>query len=88
MSRQLHTNVRAIYHAGVFTLLEPVALPDGAQVQLDVRLTEPAKAQYKPPPVHPNTFVSATTLDALTGVVATGGDALGDTEALYDSERD
>ena len=33
---------------------------------------------------HPTKFVSATKLDDLTGLIEVGGDALADSEALYD----
>jgi hypothetical protein len=35
---------------------------------------------------YPTRFVSAERLDALTGVVNIGGDALADSEALYDAD--
>jgi hypothetical protein len=37
--------------------------------------------------VYPTRFVPAERLDALTGVVNVGGDALADSEALYDADR-
>jgi hypothetical protein len=37
--------------------------------------------------VYPTRFVSAKRLDALTGVINIGGDALADSEALYDADR-
>ena len=38
-------------------------------------------------PVYPARFVPAERLDALTGVVNVGGDALADSEALYDADK-
>jgi hypothetical protein len=38
-------------------------------------------------PVYPTRFVPAERLDALTGVVNIGGDALADSEALYDADH-
>jgi hypothetical protein len=38
-------------------------------------------------PAYPTRFVSAERLDALTGVVNIGGDALADSEALYDADQ-
>ena len=37
--------------------------------------------------VYPTRFVSAERLDALSGVVNIGGDALADSEALYDADK-
>jgi hypothetical protein len=39
-----------------------------------------------PKSVYPTRFVPAKRLDALTGVVHIGGDALADSEALYDAD--
>jgi predicted DNA-binding antitoxin AbrB/MazE fold protein len=71
------TYIRAVHHHGVLELLDLVELPEGAQVKLLV-LREDADLAY---PTH---LVPAEKLDSLTGLVAAGGDALADSEALYD----
>jgi predicted DNA-binding antitoxin AbrB/MazE fold protein len=79
------TLVRAIHHEGVLKLLDEVTLPEGAQVSVIVFDKAIDEAQ-SPETVgfYPTRFVPAERLDRLTGVVAVGGDALADSEALYD----
>ncbi len=81
------TQVRAVHHDGVLKLLDPLELPEGAEVSV---LVLPALANQgdTSTPVelaHPTRLVSAQRLDALTDLVAVGGDALADSEALYES---
>lgn len=71
------TYVRAVHRHGVLELLDLIELPEGARVKLLV-LEEDADL------VHPTHVVPAERLDKLTGLVAVGGDALADSEALYD----
>jgi hypothetical protein len=71
------TFVRAVHHHGVLELLDLVELPEGARVKLLV-LSDGSDLAY---PTH---VVPAEKLDGLTGLVAVGGDALADSEALYD----
>jgi hypothetical protein len=70
------TYVRAVHHHGVLELLDLLELPEGAQVKLIV-LPEDSGLTYA---TH---VVPAERLDKLTGLVAVGGDALADSEALY-----
>lgn len=79
------TLVRAIHHKGVLRLLTEVALPEGAQVSVivfDKPLDEAPSADAGGR--HPTRLVPAERLDRLTGLVAVGGDAVADSEALYD----
>ena len=46
----------------------------------------PADQPSKPPLVYPTRLVPAAQLDNLTGLVPVGGDALADSEALYDPD--
>ena len=87
MNNHTYANVRAVYHDGVLTVLYPLPLPDGAQVQLDIHLQEqtPAPQSFVR---YPTVFFPAKDLDRLIGIVAVGGDALEDSEALYDSDWD
>jgi predicted DNA-binding antitoxin AbrB/MazE fold protein len=80
------TRVRAIHRDGVLELLTPLELPEGAQVSVIV-LETPTDEANQPHVVelaYPTRLVPAKKLDALTDLVAVGGDALADSEALYD----
>ena len=80
------THARAIHRDGVLELLTPLELPDGAQVHVIV-LEKPSNGGDQPQKVelaYPTRLVSADRLDSLTDLVEIGGDALADSEALYD----
>ena len=80
------TRVRAIHRDGVLKLLTPLELPEGAQVNVIV-LETPADEANQPHAVelaYPTRLVPAKKLDNLTDLVPVGGDALADSEALYD----
>lgn len=85
MGTHTYIKVRAVYHEGVLTVLDPVTLPDGARVQLDIHLQEQAPGQQGAAQ-YPTMLIPATELDTLTGIVTAGGDALTDSEALYDPD--
>lgn len=70
------------------TLLDPLDLPEGAQVQVDVKLMVDEAKASPPTGVYPSRFVPASHLDALIGLIPAGGDALADGEALYDADWD
>ena len=81
--------VRAVHHDGVLELLDALDLPEGAQVRLSIRPEQPegtgtTAAAF----VYPTRLVPAERLRALTNVVEAGGDALADSEALYDPDWD
>jgi predicted DNA-binding antitoxin AbrB/MazE fold protein len=85
---QTYPPVRAVYHAGVLQLLDPLALPDGAEVCVRVESPlRPKRPTRQRAGVYPNNPQPASTLRALQGVAAVGGDALADSEALYDSDQ-
>lgn len=71
----------AIYQNGSLTLLDPLDLPEGVKVRIDVYLESDTSA------LAPKT-ISADRLSALVGITALGGDALEDSEALYDADWD
>jgi len=80
------TQLRAIHQHGVLRLLDPLELPEGALVNVHVLLgpPDPADKSDSVGLVYPTHLVPAERLDDLTGLVAMGGDALADSEALYD----
>jgi predicted DNA-binding antitoxin AbrB/MazE fold protein len=83
--------VRAVYRKGSLKLLEPVALPEGTEVWVelysrpigpslqDSELKEPMDLIRPQPP---------ESLSHLVGLVAIGGDALADSEALDETDWD
>ena len=79
-----YPQVRAIHRGGVLKLLDALDLPEGAQVRLFIQSVLPSDAEL----VYPTRFVSADRLDLLTGLVEVGGDALRESEELYDPDRD
>ena len=79
-----YTQVRAVHHNGVLKLLDALDLPEGAQVRLSIQSVLPSGADL----VYPTRLVSANRLDALTGLLEAGGDALRESEALYDLDWD
>jgi len=74
------THVRAIHQDGALKLLTPLELPEGAQVSVIVLPTPCDQVDL----VYPTRLAPAKKLDDLTGLVSIGGDALADSEALYD----
>ena len=83
-----YPSVRAVYRAGVLQLLEPLALPDGAEVRVHVEpSSQPNHLARQEAGVYPNNPQPASTLRTLQGVAAVGGDALAESEALYDTDR-
>ena len=77
---------RAVYRKGVLELLDALQLPEGTQVRVTIQSVSPDLPEGKL--VYPTKLVSAKELDQLTALVALGGDALADSEALYDADRD
>ena len=82
--------VRAVYHDGTLRLLDGLELPDGAQVRLFVEEVKTGDVDQtaEKKVVYPTHVVPAERLNALTGMLEVGGDALADSEALYDPDRD
>lgn len=79
--------VHAIYRDGTFHLLDPLDLPEGTRVELQVRVDAPDVVGLAVP--HwPTRSVPASQLLALVGTVSLGGDALAESEALYDADWD
>ena len=85
--------VKAIYQHGTLQLLEPVALPEGMEVWVELQVRpQPAtetlfswwvNVGHRLYPLRPQ---PPETLARLIGLVSVGGDALADSEALYDAD--
>ena len=78
------TQVRAVHHHGILELLDPLELPEGAQVQVIIQSISPDVSNVRL--AYPTRLVPAKDLDRLTALVQVGGDALADSEALYDTD--
>ncbi len=83
----VYPKVRARYSKGTLKLLEPLRLPEGIEVRLQVtalagppRKRKPARRRYR----YPTRTLPLRNLQRLSGIVALGGDALADSEALYE----
>lgn len=87
MSNHTYAKVRAVYHDGVLTVLDPLPLPEGTQVELEVHLQGETSVQQKTLR-YPTVSVPAEALSRLIGIVELGGDALKDSEAIYDPDWD
>lgn len=79
---------QAVYRDGALQLLEPLDLPEGAEVQVDVRLPvnssrdEAARVRHD----YPIPSFPLEKLQNLIGAFPIGGDALADSEAIYDPD--
>lgn len=84
----VYSRVRAIYHNGVLSLLDPLDLPEGTQVSLDIQFTPsyPTDKTYPISLVYPTRLIPAERLDNIIGLVEAGGNALTDSETLYDTD--
>ena len=82
-----YPDLLARYSRGTLRLRKPLKLPDGAEVRVTVKAVEPKKRRLpKRRYLYPNRVVPWENLRRLTGIVSLGGDALADTEAIYDGE--
>lgn len=82
-----YLNVRARYSKGTLKLKKPLRLPEGAEVSLTITPLEvPVKPPARPRRKYPLRPLPADALSGLVGIVSLGGDALADSEALYDGE--
>lgn len=92
----VYSNIRAVYHRGVLRLLDPLQLVEGTKVCLRIQIiaTPLARALKEPRGAekallaYPTRFVPADKLDRITCLVDLGGDAVADSEALYDPDWD
>ncbi len=84
-----YPNLRARYAKGALKLRRRLQLPDGTEVRVSVtplasqpKRRRSAKRRY----TYPNRRVPFYRLERLVGLVSVGGDALVDSEALYDGQ--
>ena len=77
----------ARYSKGTLKLQTPLKLPEGAEVRVTVMPLEQKKRKaHKRKYLYPTRTVPWVSLKRLTGIVSLGGDALADSEALYDGD--
>lgn len=72
--------VPAVYEKGTLRLLKPIDLPEQAEVQVTIEAVTKSKPHY------PTCSRSLAQLKAITDAIALGGDALEESEALYDAD--
>ena len=72
--------VQAVYEKGILRLLEPLNLPESTRVTVTVM---PETNQRFKSPTRPQPL---SQLLSLVGVLPVGGDALAESEALYDED--
>ena len=83
-----YPNLPARYSKGTLKLRRRLRLPDGTEVRVTIvpvaaaRVRKPSQRRY----LHPNRTLPWTALRELSGIASLGGDALADSEALYDGE--
>lgn len=82
-----YPDLLARYSRGTLKLRTPLKLPEGAEVRVTVMPVEQKKRKArKRRYLYPNRAVAWENLKRLTGIVSLGGDALADSEALYDGD--
>ncbi len=82
----VYLNRRARYSKGTLKLRAPLKLKDGTEVRVTVTPIGATKRRRAKPRVkYPTRALPPDYLQDLVGIVSLGGDAVVDTEALYDS---
>jgi hypothetical protein len=84
-----YPRIPARYFKGTLKLQHRLRLPDGARVWVSVTLAaskRPTSKLARRKFVYPSRSLPAGTLQAIAGMASLGGDALADSEALYDRE--
>ncbi|MCC7362306.1 MAG: antitoxin family protein [Anaerolineales bacterium] len=82
-----YSNLPARYSKGNLRLRRQLNLPEGTEVRVTIksaarRTRRGVKRAYQ----YPTRVVAWEVLDRLTGIVSLGGDALADSEVLYDRD--
>ena len=82
-----YPDLLARYSKGTLKLHTPLKLPEGAEVRVTVMPVEQKKRKSrKRRYLYPTRPLPPGTLARLSGIVSLGGDALADSEALYDGD--
>ena len=82
-----YPDLLAHYSRGTLKLQTPLELPEGTEVRVIVMPVEQKKRKsHKRKYRYPNRAVPWGSLKRLTGIVSLGGDAVADSEALYDGD--
>ena len=81
-----YPNLPARYSKGTLKLRRRLRLPEGAEVRVSVTLETQRKPRKstKHAYLHPNRALPPQRLAQMTVLASLGGDALADSEALYD----
>ncbi len=84
----MNYRVPAIYEKGGLRLLKPLDLPEQTQLTVIVSMPKASEPTTSTSPgfLCPTRSQPLSMLDPLIGTVPAGGDALRDTEALYDED--
>jgi predicted DNA-binding antitoxin AbrB/MazE fold protein len=85
---EMDCRVPAVYEKGVLRLLEPLDLPEHTKLMVTIKVSktyEQARAA-RPRAQYPTRPQPLSSLKPLIGSVPAGGDALKDSEALYDED--
>jgi predicted DNA-binding antitoxin AbrB/MazE fold protein len=84
-----YPNLPARYTKGTLKLRRRLRLPEGTEVRVSITLPQSksrtrrlARRQY----TYPTRSLPPHTLQAIAGMASLGGDALADSEALYDRD--
>ena len=79
-------NLPALYSNGMLKLKKPLSLQEGTEVMVTVMPVDakPANVIAESRVMYPTVTIPAENLRDLVGIVSLGGDALADSEALYD----
>lgn len=79
----MNHRVPAVYEKGLLRLLEPLDLPEHTKLTVTVSVPEGGEEHRFFYPTRPQPL---SLLELLIGTMPAGGDALKDTEALYDAD--
>jgi predicted DNA-binding antitoxin AbrB/MazE fold protein len=84
-----YPNLPARYSKGTLKLRRPLRLPEGTEVRVTIQVAgseekgrKTTRRKYR----YPSRPLPRHTLRAITGIASLGGDALADSEALYDHD--
>ena len=80
--------VPAVYEKGVLRLLEPLDLPEHTKLTVTVKVSKTSERvrTSRPRAQYPTRPQPLSSLKPLIGSMPAGGDALKDSEALYDQD--